>query len=192
MRKISALVAGALVPIVLMNLARIDRTNPPEDATETIASRTCMPAPVTAIFRRACQNCHSERTDWPWYSAVAPFHWLMTADVYAARQRLNLSTWGRYNEARRTDSLIAICETVASDKMPLWYYKPAHYPSAWLSESDKKEVCDWTKAEVQRLARAQNVSSEEKETAKWGNSDAQSLLRQVVPAADRRYCDDVH
>jgi hypothetical protein len=165
MRKTCSFVAGVAVAIVLMNLARIDRTNPPEDPTETIASQTRMPANVTAIFQRACQNCHSDRTQWPWYSAVAPFHWLMTADVYAARQHLNLSTWGRYNPERRTASLIAICEVVASDKMPVWYYKPAHYPSAWLSGSDKKAVCDWIKAEV-RSTLAQNLISEEKEMAK--------------------------
>jgi len=44
--------------------------------------------------------------------------------------------------------LIGICEKVAGNKMPLWYYKPMHYPDAWLSESDKKAVCDWAKAEV--------------------------------------------
>ena len=166
MRKTCLLVAAVVAAIVLMNLARIDRTNTPEDLAETISSQTRIPANVTAIFRRACQDCHSERTEWPWYSAVAPFHWLMTADVYAARQHLNLSTWGRYNEDERSGSLIAICEMVASNKMPLWYYKPAHYPSAWLSESDKKAVCDWTKAEVQRLTVAQNLSPEEKELGK--------------------------
>ena len=163
MRKLYSIAAAVGVTIVLMNLVRIDRTNPSENPAETIASQTRMPVDVAAIFRRACQDCHSERTEWPWYSAVAPFHWLMTADVYAARQHLNLSTWGRYNGDERSGSLIAICEMVASNKMPLWYYKPAHYPSAWLSESDKKAVCDWTKAEVQRLTLAQNLSSEEKE-----------------------------
>lgn len=166
MRKTYLLLAAVVAAAGLMNLARIDRTNPPEDPAETIWSQTRVPANVSAILGRACQNCHSDRTEWPWYSAVAPGHWLTTADVYAARQHLNLSTWGRYNEERRTGSLIAICEMVASGKMPLWYYKPAHYPSAWLSESDKKAVCDWSKAEVQRLTLAQNQGSEEKEIGK--------------------------
>ena len=142
-----------------MNLARVDRTNLPEDATQTVESQTRIPATVGAIFRRACQNCHSERTEWPWYSAVSPFQWLMTADVYAARGRMNLSTWGHYTADERTGRLIGICEMVAGDKMPPWHYKPAHYPSAWLSENDKKTVCDWAKAEVQRSLLAQNLSS---------------------------------
>ena len=154
MRTLYTILAPVAVAIVLINLLRIDRTNAPEVPAETIASQARMPGNVAVILRRACQNCHSERTEWPWYSAVAPFHWLMTADVYAARQHLNLSTWGRYNEEERTGALITICEMVASNKMPVWYYKLAHYPSAWLSESDKKAVCDWTKAEVQSSALA--------------------------------------
>lgn len=164
MRKFYSLVAAVAAAIVLMNLPRIDRTNPPEDPAETLASQTRITANVDAIFRRACENCHSERTARPWYSAVAPFHWLMTADVYAARQHLNMSTWGRYDEEERTGALIAICEVVASNKMPLWYYKLAHYPSAWLSEGDKKAVCDWSKAEVQRSPLTPNPRSEKKVT----------------------------
>lgn len=83
----------------------------------------------------------------------------MTADVYAAREHMNLSTWRRYNEDQRTGRLIGVCEVVASNKMPPWYYQAAHYPSARLSDSDKKVVCDWAKAEVQRSALAQNVNS---------------------------------
>jgi hypothetical protein len=55
--------------------------------------------------------------------------------------------------------LIGICEMVASNKMPLWYYRAAH-TSARLSEADKKTICDWAKAEVQRSTLAQNLSSE--------------------------------
>ena len=165
MRKLLySLTAAVVAAIGLMNLAKVDRTNPPENPAETIESQTRMPANVAAIFRRACQDCHSARTEWPWYSAVAPVRWLMAADVYSARQHFNLSTWGRYKEDERTGSLIGICEMVASNKMPLWYYKPAHYPSAWLSENDKKAVCDWAKAEVQRSAVTQNLSSAKKET----------------------------
>jgi len=158
MKRVYAMTAAVLAAIGLMNLARVDRTNPPEDPAETIEAQTRIPVKVAAILRKKCQNCHSTRTDWQWYSAVAPLHWLMTGDVYAAREHMNLSTWGRYSEDQRTGSLIGICEMVASNKMPPWYYQAAHYPSAHLSDGDKKLVCDWAKAEVQRSALAQNLN----------------------------------
>jgi hypothetical protein len=48
--------------------------------------------------------------------------------------------------------LISICEMVASNRMPLWYYKPLHYPDAWLSGADRRAVCDWVKTQVQLSA----------------------------------------
>ena len=138
---------GLAAVVALMNAARVDRTNTPVHPSESIEAHTQMPPNVAAIFRRACHNCHSEQTD-----CVAPVHWLVTADVYGARERLNLSKWGRYTPEERTDRLISICEMVASNRMPLWYYKPLHYPDAWLSSPDRKAVCDWVKTQVQLSA----------------------------------------
>src|SRR5262245_40601623 len=103
MRKLYSSTLAGVAAMGLMNLARVDRTNLAVDPAQTIEAHSRMPATVAAIFRRACQDCHSERTDWPWYSAVAPFHWLMTADVYTARSHMNLSAWGRYTPEERTE-----------------------------------------------------------------------------------------
>jgi Haem-binding domain len=160
MRRFYSITLPIAAAIGLMNLARVDRTSPAENPAEAIEAHTRMPENVAAIFRRACRDCHSQRTDWPWYSAIAPLHWLMTADVYAARSHMNLSVWDRYTPEERTERIIGICEMVAANKMPLWYYKPSHYPSAWLSESDKKAICDWAKEEVGRVSTTGNLSSE--------------------------------
>ena len=140
--------SGAVVVLGLMNVVTVDRVNLPVKPAESIESQTQMPQNVAAIFHRACQDCHTELTHWPWYSNIAPLMWLQAADVYGARDHMNLSTWGRYTEEQRTERLIAICRMVAGNKMPLWYYKLLHYPDAWLSEADKKAVCDWAKTEV--------------------------------------------
>jgi hypothetical protein len=148
MRQIPWVAAAAvLAGGALMNVAIVDRTNQPVDPADTIEAQAQMPGNVAAILQRACRDCHSEKTHWPWYSSVAPMHWLMAADVYGGRDHLNLSRWGRYSAEERTERLIGICEMVAGNKMPLWYYKPIH-PSAWLSEHDKKTVCEWVKSAV--------------------------------------------
>ena len=149
MAKLGLVVAVLIVVLALANVARVDRMNMTVNPAESIETQTQMPQNVAAIFHRACRDCHTELTRWPWYSKVAPFLWLMAADVYGARDHMNLSTWGRYTSEQRNDRLIAICEMVAGGKMPLWYYKPLHYPDAWLSEPDKKAVCDWSKSQVQ-------------------------------------------
>src|SRR6266852_9179455 len=52
---------------------------------------------VFAVVERSCQNCHSEKTEWPWYSYVAPVSWLMEKDVHDARSHMNLTLWNEYS-----------------------------------------------------------------------------------------------
>ena len=57
-------------------------------------------ADTLGIVERACQNCHSERTHWPWYSHIPPASWLLHRDVAHARDRFNLSRWEGYTRSR--------------------------------------------------------------------------------------------
>src|SRR3974377_2379085 len=75
------ILAAAVAALALMNVARVDRKNMPANPADSIEAHTHMPPNVAAIFHRACQDCHTESTYWPWYSKVAPFHWLIAADV---------------------------------------------------------------------------------------------------------------
>ena len=104
-----------------------------------------------SILERACQNCHSERTDWPWYSHVAPVSWLLVDDVNSARGLFNLSEWARLDRDRQDRKLRQICDEVEDGGMPLWYYTPLHRGSK-LSPADVKTLCDWTNAERARLS----------------------------------------
>src|SRR5436190_4428880 len=82
------------------------------DPADSIGAQTRMPEHVAAILHRACSDCHTDRTRWPRYGKVAPFQWLISADVYGARAHLNLSSWGRYKPEERNERLIGMCEMV--------------------------------------------------------------------------------
>ena len=92
-------VIGAAVALQFVN--RPDRTNPPEDPSLTFASQQYVPATVSATLERACYDCHSNRTVWPWYSAIAPVSWLVADDVEEGRKHLNFSEWGTYTRKRQ-------------------------------------------------------------------------------------------
>ena len=69
------------------------------------------------LAARACFDCHSNQTVWPWYSNVAPVSWLVWSDVVRGRKELNFSEWDRpQREAREAAS------TVRKGSMPPWYY----------------------------------------------------------------------
>ncbi len=129
------------------------KTNPASDATQSIESRLQVTPPVTAIFDRSCNDCHSNRTRWPWYSNVAPVSWFVIDHVNEGRENMNLSEWGKY-EPREIDGLLRkMCREVRSGGMPLSSYTPLH-PGSKLSAEDVKTLCDWTDGERARLTAA--------------------------------------
>ena len=138
------------VILVGIQFVRPARTNPPVDQPQTIEAHTQMTPQVGKIFERACNDCHSNKTTWPWYSNVAPVSWWMIDHVNHGRSHLNYSEWSKLEPSDRNKRLQEICDEVADGKMPLPSYLPMH-SNARLSEDDKKIICDWTEAERKRL-----------------------------------------
>ena len=83
------------------------------------------------LAKRACFDCHSNETLWPWYSHVAPVSWLVQHDVDEARASLNFSGWDR--PQKDADEA---AKMVRKGKMPLSYYLPMH-PAARLSAQER-------------------------------------------------------
>jgi len=133
-----------------IQLMRPARSNPPVDESQTIEARTQMTPQVKAIFERSCNDCHSNKTVWPWYTNVAPISWWIVGHINEARQLMNLSEWRKLDRDRQDRKLRQICDEVTDGGMPLPSYLPMH-PKAKLSEQDKKTLCDWTAAERERL-----------------------------------------
>jgi hypothetical protein len=127
------------------------KTNPVTDPSKAIEARLQVTPAVAAIFDRSCNDCHSNKTRWPWYSHVAPVSWLVVDDVDEARQNLNFSEWGRYTQRDVEGMLKQICQEVKAGAMPLSIYTPLH-PGSKLSTEDVKILCDWTNAERARIA----------------------------------------
>jgi hypothetical protein len=105
---------------------------------------------VAKVFDRACFNCHSEKTRWPWYSQVAPVSWLVENDVKRARKLLNLSRWDNLDSAEQRLLLTAIATVIENREMPPHRYVVLH-PEAKLSAEDAVQVIEWTRAERRRL-----------------------------------------
>lgn len=128
----------------------------PFGTTETLGShepilREAQIEPETlALFERACQNCHSERTEWPWYSHVAPMSWLLARDVQQARSHMNLSRWQEYSTDERLGLLSEIGSAVRNREMPKQRYLLLH-PEARLTDGERLQIYEWTRTERSRL-----------------------------------------
>lgn len=83
------------------------------------------PPDVPAALRRACYQCHSQETNWPWYVQFAPLSWFVHGRVSAARRRLDFSAWRDYlyDPGTAARKLGAIDQMMHSGAMPPWYYR---------------------------------------------------------------------
>ena len=132
--RMAVVLAAALV---LIQLVPVQRTNPPVAAAEVPA-----PPEVRAILKRACYDCHSNETIWPWYSRVAPFSFLLERDVREGRREVNFSTLARDPLKRRQRKWMEIPEQVEKKEMPPWFYAAVH-PEARLSAADRAALVRW-------------------------------------------------
>ena len=130
---ITAVFATVLVGFALIQVLPFGRShaNPP------VRTEPNWDSPQTReLADRACFDCHSNQTRWPWYSSVAPVSWLVQRDVDAGRRKLNFSEWDRpQKEAKEA------AETVREGKMPIRTYLLLH-PEATLSAAERRALAD--------------------------------------------------
>jgi len=126
--------------MVVMQFYRPPRTNPPSDATASFEAVVSPHLEVGAAVRRACGDCHSNETTWPWYSNVAPMSWLISRDVVEGRAHLNLSEWNLYGPEKSRARIADMCKEATAGEMPLWNYTVLH-PNARLGQQDVTRLC---------------------------------------------------
>jgi hypothetical protein len=132
------LVLGGL--LALSQLVRFEHANPP------VESDVATSPAVKTILKRACYDCHSHETSWPWYADVAPISWLVTHDVNGGRDSLNFSRWDSYDEKRREKKMKETVDEVNEREMPPWYYTILH-PHAELSNADRAVLAEWARTQ---------------------------------------------
>jgi hypothetical protein len=146
-----AIAAGLLILVVGITVwLRPEIAPPAADRSLALAARAPVPPPVLSVLRRACFDCHSNETHWPWYAFVPPASWLVAHDVKEGRAQLNFSRWGEYHPLDRADMLDEMCDLASTKQMPLWQYRLLH-DEARLTDAEQTALCAWTAAEAVRL-----------------------------------------
>ncbi|QOP43418.1 cytochrome C [Sulfurimonas sediminis] len=129
MKKILLIAVGLFIIIQLIPYGR-DHTNPP------VIAQVKWDSPKTkALFDRACADCHSNETKWPWYSNIAPISWSIYYHVAEGREHFNVSMWGVQKKNKGDEA----AEEVEEGEMPLASYLIAH-PEARLTKEEKQAL----------------------------------------------------
>jgi hypothetical protein len=152
MKKWRLILPAAIGIFAALQLTNPSRTNPPVKADFI---RTAVPpATVAVALRAACYDCHSHETQWPLYSRIAPVSWLIASDVNEGREHLDFSDWPAEAD-RAAKKLDRINEVLEYREMPPKKYTLIH-ADARLTETQRKEIMDWTEAAADKLRTATN------------------------------------
>lgn len=129
---VSALLALIAIFVVIQAVPYgRDHTNPPAQMEPAWDSERTRDLTV-----RACFDCHSNATTWPWYSTIAPVSWLIQRDVEEGRAKLNFSEMDRPQE-----EAVESAKSVRDGEMPPIYYVLIH-PDAALPGQEKQDLID--------------------------------------------------
>lgn len=140
MRKLRPLLMLLLTAVIAAQFVPVDRGNPPETAPLEAS------AEVLAVLEASCFDCHSNRTEWPWYSRVAPVSWWVAHHVEEGREHLNFSHWGHLTPNEQRHARKEVAEEVREGKMPLPSYVRGHSDAA-LDADAEATLLRWTRGE---------------------------------------------
>lgn len=112
-----------------------------------IRSIYAMPASVEAILQKACYDCHSNNTVYPWYTNIQPVGWMMNNHITEGKDDLNLSEFGTYSKRKQESKLKSMANQVKDDKMPLNSYQWLH-PEASLDSTEKQMLVHWAEQTI--------------------------------------------
>jgi hypothetical protein len=150
MKWLTRVLLALLVLFVIAQFFQPSMPAPRVDETKTLYHVESVPPNVRAILHRACDDCHSSRTAWPWYARVSPVSWWLAKHVRQGRKEMNVDDWADFKPRRKARKLEEICDQVKEKKMPLESYLPLH-PQAKLSDADRGALCQWSSALRMRI-----------------------------------------
>ena len=104
-----------------------------------------VPATIKNQLQVSCYDCHSNNTDYPWYSKIQPSAWYLEDHIQEGKDELNFNEWAEYSDRRKNSKLRSIISQIEEDKMPLDSYTLIH-KDAILSDEDKRVIIDYMTA----------------------------------------------
>ncbi|RYY90590.1 MAG: cytochrome C [Chitinophagaceae bacterium] len=139
-----------VVLLVLIQFIRPEANTNPRPQGAALANFYPVPAPVEGILKKACYDCHSNNTRYPWYSKVQPVAWWLQHHVDEGKRELNFDEFGAYTRRRQSKKMEEVAEQVEKGEMPLDSYTWIH-KEAKLSSEERAALVAWAHS-VQRLA----------------------------------------
>jgi len=152
MKGIKKILLGLLVILVIIQFIQPARNKSGQVMPNDISKMVAMPSDVRGILKKACNDCHSNNTQYPWYANVQPFNWILDGHVQSGKAELNFNEFGAYTPRRQQNKLRSIENSLKDGTMPLFSYTLIHR-NAVLSEAEKSLITNWVQKSKDSLNR---------------------------------------
>jgi len=131
---------AVVVVMIGIQFVPIKKTNPVTDKHFALVP----PQNVAPILKKACYDCHSNETKWPWYSSYAPVSWSVIDHVEDGRKAMNFSSFKKMEQSLQTHRLRRAAQTITNARMPLKSYLEYH-EEAVLTKDEQAILIEWFK-----------------------------------------------
>lgn len=140
MNIIKKILLVALVAFVLMQFYRPEKNNAEYRNVAAFETETQVTPKIRTILEQKCYDCHSDKTEYPWYAEVSPFSLMIADHIEDGTKHLNFSKWNTYKDKKKDHKLDEVIEEVEEGKMPEDGYALIHGD---LSTEEKEAIMAW-------------------------------------------------
>ena len=138
---VKKIIYALLALLIVIQLFRPTKNIATKEQAQSIDKAYTVPENVNGILKKACYDCHSNTTVYPWYTNVQPIAWWMDDHIREGKSKLNFSEFAAYPLKKQDHKLEEVVDEIV-DEMPLTSYKLAH-SEARLTVDEKKALTDW-------------------------------------------------
>lgn len=135
------LLIGLLVVLVLIQFIHPAK-NLSGDVKNDITTKYPMSDSVKLVFDKACADCHSNKTNYPWYASVQPFAFWISDHVNDGKRHFNLNEFASYRIGKQNKKLEECIDEIKEGEMPISSYTIIH-KEAKLTEAEKTLIMNW-------------------------------------------------
>jgi len=157
-----------LAILIIIQFIRPARNISSAEQVNHISKKYTVPANVNTVLEKACNDCHSNNTVYPWYTNIQPVGFWMDDHVKDGKDELNLSEFLTYSPKKARHKMEEVVDMVKEGEMPLDSYTWIH-TEAKLTQEEKAALTDWASALVTQITKENNLPPSEPKPAKKEN-----------------------
>ena len=131
-----------LIALIIIQFIHPEKNKADGAQTNFIGNVFPVPEKVKVILDKACNDCHTNNTNYPWYTNIQPIHWWMNNHISEGKKELNFEEYKNRSLRFQYHKMEEIAEQIKEGEMPLESYTWMH-EDAKLSEIEKKELIKW-------------------------------------------------